>query len=51
MDSIELILYIDMNKNVKDDKLQRLFSSLGIIEASVQYSNQPPVPSDFSGSK
>ena len=47
----ETILSIDANENMREGKLQRAFSLIGLIETTQLYSDKPPPASHITGSK
>ena len=47
----EIILYIDINENVHNEKLQKMLQSIGLVETLALFSDQTLLLSHISGSK
>ena len=50
-DEFNIILSIDANENIRDRKLQQAFNSLGLIETTSLFSNEPLLAFHVIGSK
>ena len=46
-----LIICIDSNENMRSGKIEKLFTKLGLIELSQQFSSAPPLVTFLEGSK